>query len=107
MTNRCVQSCKNQLKQSAICCGIVLDDMVGKYGCPNCEGENMREDYDIDARKDAARRGHHSCIKCGGMYTTHEVDGSKCGGIAGITYKVCNSCGYTVAKTKRQRKFKL
>jgi len=22
-----------------ICCGMALDDTLGKYGCPNCEGD--------------------------------------------------------------------
>lgn len=24
-----------------ICCGMALDDTLGKYGCTNCEGENQ------------------------------------------------------------------
>lgn len=62
---------------------------------------------DIDKRRDAARRGHNACINCGGMYTTTEVDGKDCGGLPGITYKVCGNCGHTSAKVRRQRKNKL
>ena len=60
---------------------------------------------DCDKRKEAARRGHHACVQCGGMYSTDEVDGSKCDGLPGITYEVCRNCGHARAKTKKQRRF--
>jgi hypothetical protein len=60
-----------------------------------------------DQRREAARRGHHACKTCGGMYTTEEKDGKDCGGLPGITYKVCSGCGYTTAKTTRARRSKL
>jgi hypothetical protein len=59
---------------------------------------------DRDERREAARRQHNACPKCGGMYTEEEVDGSKCDGMPGITYKVCGACGNSRPKTKRQRK---
>ena len=55
-----------------------------------------------DDRREAARRGHHACTNCGGMYTTTEQDGSKCGGLPGITYKVCGNCGHATAKVPRR-----
>ena len=64
----------------------------------------MSDERSSDDRKVAARRGHHACMGCGGMYTTSEVDGAECGGLPGITYKVCGNCGHTRAKTKRQCK---
>ncbi len=36
-----------------------------------------------DDRREAARRGHHSCVQCGGMYTYQEMDGDKCNGLSG------------------------
>lgn len=57
-----------------------------------------------DNRCEAARRGHHACVNCGGVYTMTEQDGSKCGGLHGITYKVCGNCGHVTTKTPRRRK---
>ena len=56
--------------------------------------------------REKARRRAYTCTKCGSTQL-EEVDGSKCGGLAGITYKNCRSCGHAVAKTKRQKKFTL
>lgn len=64
----------------------------------------MSDDFsDLDKRKEAARRGHHGCKQCGGMYTTTEVDGKDCGGLPGITYKVCRNCGRATAKVSRRK----
>lgn len=63
----------------------------------------MSDERTTDDRREAARRGHHACVGCGGMYTTDEVDGKDCGGLPGITYKVCRNCGRATAKVVRRR----
>lgn len=30
------------------CCGLPLPEGLGKYGCPNCEGENIGENSSTD-----------------------------------------------------------
>lgn len=65
------------------------------------------EDTPTDKRRNAALRGYNACTKCGGMYTTTEMDGSKCDGLPGITYKVCGNCGRATAKTPRKGKNRL
>lgn len=57
-----------------------------------------------DEQRDAIRlsnqRRNLCCHRCGAM-GLKELDGSKVGGMPGITYKVCDSCGTTRAITKR------
>ena len=31
----------NYIEGRLVCCGIELDESLGKYGCPNCEGDNI------------------------------------------------------------------
>ena len=63
-----------------------------------------------DDQRDAIRRSNQrrnlTCRKCGAM-GLEEVDGSRCEGMPGITYKVCNGCGEARAITKRQGRVKL
>jgi hypothetical protein len=30
-------------KKALVCCGVELDEGLGKYGCPNCCGDNIAE----------------------------------------------------------------
>ena len=52
-----------------------------------------------DQRERARRRA--GCKRCGGQSVTFQ-DGAACGGLPGIVYKVCGSCGNGVA-TKRRK----
>ena len=67
----------------------------------------MIEKTEKDERRERARRQHNGCQQCGGMYTTDEVDGSKCAGLPGITCKICRQCGRATAKTTRHKKERL
>lgn len=60
-----------------------------------------------DAIRAANQRRAISCPGCNQTGTRHERDGSEIGGLPGIKYKVCSSCGHTAAITKRPRRFKL
>ena len=53
-----------------------------------------------------ARMRPITCRKCGTV-GLERLDGSKCGGLAGIEYKVCGSCGNAQAITKRQKRERL
>jgi len=66
---------------------------------------------DEDAKRDEERRWRQRnaaiiCRKCG-AFGTVERDGARCGGLPGITYRCCDSCGHSVAKTSRRRREKL
>lgn len=58
---------------------------------------------DTNRKREAARHGHNACPGCGGMYTSTTVDGSKCGGLPGVNYKVCGNCGHARVITKKRR----
>lgn len=47
------------------------------------------------------RRGN--CPNCNNSQI-EEVDGSRCGGLPGVTYRRCNGCGWVRAKTRKPRK---
>jgi Pyruvate/2-oxoacid:ferredoxin oxidoreductase delta subunit len=51
------------------------------------------------------RRRAYNCPKCGAFH--EERDGAEIGGLPGIKYKYCNSCGWCQAKAKRPRKERL
>lgn len=59
----------------------------------------------MDAFEKGLRR--IACRKCAATLGLVEKDGKDCGGMPGITYKVCNNCGHAQPKTKRQRKERL
>lgn len=63
-----------------------------------------------DEQRDAIRRSNRErnlrCRKCGGM-SLYDRDGSECGGMPGLTYKVCGSCGTAQPITKRPKREKL
>lgn len=59
-----------------------------------------------DAIKESNRRRARDCGGCGSSLIK-EVDGSEIGGMPGIVYKHCAGCGWSQARTKKQRKFKL
>ena len=63
-----------------------------------------------DEQREAIQRSNRErnlrCRKCGAMGLL-EMDGSKCGGMPGLTYKVCNGCGNARAVTKRQKRERL
>lgn len=54
-----------------------------------------------EAIKNANKRRAYNCPGCGGYLTFDVVDGSQCGGLPGINYKVCNGCGRTTAIVRR------
>jgi anaerobic ribonucleoside-triphosphate reductase len=51
-------------------------------------------------RKAARKRG--ACSQCGNQ-SLIERDGSEIGGLPGIAYRYCNNCGWSQAKTKKQK----
>jgi hypothetical protein len=61
-------------------------------------------------QRDAIRRSNQTrnlkCRACGQLGLS-EQDGSKCGGMPGISYKVCGGCGNAQPITKRPRPEKL
>jgi hypothetical protein len=58
------------------------------------------------AVQDANRR-RGNCPNCGTHLFGRVIkDGSEVGGLPGIKYKVCDSCGHARAITHRPRKFK-
>lgn len=59
------------------------------------------------AVQDSNRRRGMTCRKCGGFGTQRKRDGSEVGGMPGITYKECSSCGHAQPITKRPRREKL
>jgi Pyruvate/2-oxoacid:ferredoxin oxidoreductase delta subunit len=60
-----------------------------------------------DETREAIRKSNRErnlrCRKCGAM-GLKELDGSKCDGMPGITYKVCDGCGNCQPITKRPAK---
>lgn len=48
-----------------------------------------------------------TCRKCGNSLGITVEDGSKCGGMPGVKYRVCNSCGHAQPITKPPRKERL
>lgn len=65
-----------------------------------------------DSRSDAikaanARRASHFCRKCANPTATELKDGSQVGGLPGIQYRCCNSCGHAQPITKRPGRAKL
>lgn len=60
------------------------------------------DDEQRDALRERNRRRAYACTKCGG--STEDIDGSKLASdthFSGVTYKVCNSCGYEEVKRIR------
>jgi ribosomal protein L37E len=51
-------------------------------------------------RKANKQRASYICRRCGGASV--KVDGSKCGGVPGVTYWQCDACGFSRAITKRK-----
>ncbi len=72
-------------------------------------GESLRRKPRRSISDEARERMKVRSITCGqcGQVGTRIVDGSECGGLSGVKYKVCNGCGWTRAMVKKQRKFKL
>lgn len=65
----------------------------------------MNDDHREAIRKSNQRRSL-ACGKCGAI-NLEILDGSKCGGMSGIQYRVCNGCGEARAITKRPGRVKL
>lgn len=59
-----------------------------------------------DRMREAARNRNITCGGCGHV-GTEEVDGSDVGGLPGIRYRHCRGCGWSRAKTVRQKREKL
>jgi ribosomal protein S12 len=45
-----------------------------------------------------------ACPQCGGRHTSDRVDGAQLGGLPGVLYDVCSSCGHSRAVTVRPRR---
>jgi hypothetical protein len=42
------------------------------------------------------------CKACGALNVGNEKDGKDCAGLPGVTYKVCNSCGFAQPTLRRR-----
>ena len=49
----------------------------------------------------AANQRRNNCRKCGAATGVEERDGSTCGGLPGLKYRMCNNCGHAQPITKR------
>jgi ribosomal protein L40E len=47
------------------------------------------------------------CRKCAATSGLVTLDGSKCDGMPGVNYRVCNNCGHAKPITARRRREKL
>jgi len=65
----------------------------------------MNEDQREAIRKSNQRRAYN-CHKCGSP-GIREVDGAEVGGLMGIKYKLCDSCGDARPVVTRQKKERL
>jgi hypothetical protein len=55
--------------------------------------------------RDAAFRRNYCCPRCGaGGFGSNQRDGGEIGGMPGIQYKVCDSCGSSFPIVKRRRR---